>query len=277
MRIGLDVSKALPPRDGIGTYIAELLRAFIDLGGDDELFLYGLAEPLEVLRDQFHAQFGQAGPAAPSRCHLRPDGRPEDDGLDVFHCTTWTFPASFAGPTVFTCYDLTFLTHPQCHTLGNTIHCLTGMLEAQLAGAVFVAISQATADELRRRFGVSRSRLRVIYPAAAPVYAPLPAAQTRQRLHGLGIDGSYVLAVGTLEPRKNLRRLLVAWAGLPEELQQRYQLLVAGGEGSSRSCNLRRVRGEPCWRHESKGNRCAGASDRLHAPSCPQNEEIDHG
>ncbi len=51
----------------------------------------------------------------------------------------------------------------------------------------------------------------------------------------------------------------------------------ACGEGSSRSCNLRRVRGEPCWRHESKGNRCAGASDRLHAPSCPQNEEIDHG
>jgi len=50
-------------------------------------------------------------------------------------------------------------------------------------------------------------------------------------LASLGIVKPYVLFVGTLEPRKNLRRLLGAWAGLPAALRQSHQLVIAGGKG----------------------------------------------
>ena len=60
--------------------------------------------------------------------------------------------------------------------------------------------------------------------------AALPEV-TQEVLAALGIEGRYVLAVGTLEPRKNLSRLLDAHMQLPEALRARFPLMVAGGGG----------------------------------------------
>ncbi len=215
MRIGIDITKALPPRDGLGHYTAELVRAVSSQTDDaDEIRLYSLDPSLD-----------------PGAFQVSPNP-PWQDELDVFHCTSWAWPAAFTGPTVFTCYDLTVLSHPACHTLHNRILSLTGTLEAHLSDAAFVAISQATASELETRLGVPSSRVRVIYPAAAEVFRRIPSEEAARRVNErFGLDGEFVLAVGTLEPRKNLARLAAAHGGLPEELRRRFPLVLAGGEG----------------------------------------------
>ncbi len=227
MRIGLDVTKALHPHDGVGNYSAELLRALMaQLGEDDELLLYSLTRPFDdaALAVQF--------PDRPERCRARRKGRPREDRLDVFHATAFAFPPGYRGASVFTCYDLTFITHPECHTRMNKIACLTGTLEAHLAGAHFLAISEATAAELERQIGTERSRIHVTHLAAAPAFRPLPEDEARQKVReSFAIEGPYVLAVATLEPRKNLRRLLAAYMGLPAELRERHPLVMAGGKG----------------------------------------------
>lgn len=167
------------------------------------------------------------------------------------HATTWTHPVGFVdsaesragrkgrrpqGSVLFTCYDLTFLSHPECHTLDNRIACLEGTLRAHLAGAHFLAISQATSTEMQARLGIAPERISVIYPAAADRFGlgdgenSTPQLSSPARTLDSG-RGEYLLAVGTLEPRKNLARLIEAYAQLPDEVRSRYSLRIAGGGG----------------------------------------------
>lgn len=225
MRIGIDASKLMPPRDGIGTYTRELLRALLALGTDDAFHLYGLLRPLDP------AQVQEVLAAAPDRCHLH-DGRPGEGEVDVFHATAHTYPIGFGGPVVFTAHDLTFLTHPHTHTLENKVHCTTAFLEALLGGARFLAVSRATAAVLGSELGVPDTAIRVIPSAAAPCFAPMSPSQATGFLRRrLDVASSFVLAVGTREPRKNLRRLIAAHQHLAPALRERFPLVIAGSYG----------------------------------------------
>ncbi len=224
MRIGFDATKALDPRDGIGRYSRELLRALAKLDGTIKIDLFGL--PPAIDETAAREQLG----GAIAGC--RQDWRIDADAIDVFHSTAWNVPPGIGVPLVFTCHDLTFLTHPACHTIDNKVHCLTGLLRANLAYGHFIAVSQATAGELSRQLGIGTGRVEIIHHAPSPDLEPLPRDQARRRLQErFGIHGAPVLAVGTLEPRKNLVRLIDAYSGLDEELRRDHPLLIAGGGG----------------------------------------------
>ena len=235
MRIGLDVGKALDSRDGIGRYCRELLAALVAVAPGEELVLFGL--PADRPAEELRRRLGDLPPS----CRVAADGH--GDPLDVFHATSWSMPPGFSGPVVFTCHDLTFLTHPASHTLSNKIHCLTGVLQAHLAAADFIAVSRATADELQRHFGTATDRVHVVHSAASSDFQPVAAAQARRHLQDrFGVDGEPVLALGTLEPRKNLERLLDAYLGLSDDLRQAHPLVIAGGGGWKNAALLARCR-----------------------------------
>ena len=224
MRIGFDASKALNPRDGIGRYARELLRALTNLDADVKIELYGLPPTVDeaAARDQLWGL----------PLNLHSDWLIEPDTIDIFHSTAWNVPSSFDGPLLFTCHDLTFLTHPRCHTLDNKVYCLTGLLRANLAGAHFLAVSQATADSLDQQLGIEVGRIDVIHHAPSPDIRPVARAEARRRLRErFHVDGAPVLAVGTLEPRKNLMRLIDAYSDLGDDLRQAHPLVIAGGGG----------------------------------------------
>ncbi len=225
MRVGIEITKAVGPRDGIGRYCLELLKALADEAADEELWLYGLLEPIteEALRDALEDW--------PRNWRFRGSHSPTEDPLDVFHTTAWVVPEGLKARLLFTCHDLTFLTHPECHLLDNKIHCLTGVLRAQIDGGTFLAVSEATGDELQRQLGVPADRIRVVYSAAAPQFRRLDESKARDIVEAsFGLDGDFVLAVGTLEPRKNLRRLLEAYAALEDDVRANTPLVIVGGE-----------------------------------------------
>ena len=149
MRIGFDVSKVAMPRDGIGTYSGELLRALAVFATDDCIRAHVLIEPVdrEELREAL------AGLSERIELAARP---PSEDDLDVFHSTTLAWPQEFQGPVVMTCHDLTFVTHPECHTLENRLHCIEGMVRGAINDAHVLAVSRATADAAQDCFGVSQ-------------------------------------------------------------------------------------------------------------------------
>lgn len=90
-----------------------------------------------------------------------------------------------------------------------------------------VADSIATADVLKSEFPACAGKLHVIHPGLTAI----GGAQDAKALASFGIDRPYMLFVGTLEPRKNLLRLLQAYAALPEAIRQRFLLVLAGGQG----------------------------------------------
>jgi len=226
MRIGIDVIKALAPRDGIGNYTFHLLRALMALDREHEYRLYGLSGPLDA------AALDRELPERPENFRAVAGRYPRRGDVDVFHCTTLIFPVTFRGPVVFTSHDLTFLSHPDHHALINKLQATTATLHALLAGATFACVSRATADELHARLAVPEECLAVIHHGADPRFHPLPREETRERLRvRFALDGGYVLSVGTLEPRKNQRRLVAAHGGLPVDVRRRYPLVLAGAEG----------------------------------------------
>jgi len=91
----------------------------------------------------------------------------------------------------------------------------------------FIAISQATAEDFQRRFPAARDRVEVAHLGVAHALEARPQPQELAQLPQPG----FVLAVGTLEPRKNLPRLVAAFAELDAETQARHPLAVVGALG----------------------------------------------
>ena len=236
MRVGFDVSKLFGPRDGVARYSASLLEALAELseesGGRPELVLYALDAEVDA--------GGWKGllRGLPGNARRGPGRWPRRRDLDLFHIPTFADPACFDGPVVFTIHDLTFLTHPQFHVPANRNQCLLATLRAVSQGAVVIAVSEATAGEVRKWFVLPEERLQVVHEAASAAFAVLGDGEleaARRRLaERFGLDGPFVLSVGTLEPRKNIARLIEAYAGLDRDLRARVPLALVGGGGWKR-------------------------------------------
>jgi len=231
MRVGFDVSKIFGPRDGVARYSVSLLQALAEeaeeRGGTPALRLYPLgAEPdsraWKRLLDELPGNVRKGTGRWPRRADL-----------DLFHIPSFSDPACFDGPVVFTIHDLTFLTHPEFHLPDNRNQCLLGTLRAVSRQATILAVSEATAKEVRKWFVLPEDRLRVVYEAASPVFVAFDGtelAAARERVAArFGLEGRFVLSVGSLEPRKNIARLVEAYAGLDPELRESTPLVLVGG------------------------------------------------
>ncbi len=142
------------------------------------------------------------------------------------------FPLPYRGPTIVTVHDLSCFDHPETHPRERVEIALRELPPALERADHIIVISQATADAVQQRFGISSERLTVTHLAADQRFFPRPASELAQPLSELSLKpGSYLLSVGTLEPRKNLTTLFHAYSKLPENLRKRYPLVVAGMPG----------------------------------------------
>lgn len=149
-------------------------------------------------------------------------------GADVVHGPVFVGPLAAPCPVVTTIHDLSFIRFPELFRPGNRLY-LTVMtrLSARRARRL-IAVSEHTAEESVRLLGVPRERIRVVYHGVDPAFHPLPAEEIAAFRRHRGLPDRFVLFVGTLEPRKNLTRLVDAFAQrAPEDTA----LVVVGGKG----------------------------------------------
>src|SRR4051794_16343850 len=137
-------------------------------------------------------------------------------------------------PTVITVHDVAPLLFPGSKPPSSEEAFRTSIPRAVRAAARVICVSQTTADDVARLWGVAPERIRVIPCGVDERFAPgdPDAARAEVRRH-FGLDGPYVLHVGSLEPRKGLDVLIAAAAGAP------WRLVLAGGMGH----DGRRIRG----------------------------------
>jgi glycosyltransferase involved in cell wall biosynthesis len=127
--------------------------------------------------------------------------------------------------TVVTIHDLGYLFFPHAHTLRRRLELhLSTAWNARKATRV-IAVSQATKDDLVRRYRVPKERVQVVHHGVTSRFRPTddPAVPARY-----GLPPSYLLYLGTLQPRKNIERLLQAYARLPAGAPP---LVLAGAKG----------------------------------------------
>ncbi len=134
----------------------------------------------------------------------------------VLHCTTFRAPLSAPVPVVVTVHDLAIVRQPELFTAWTRLYARTFLLPVLRRATRVLAVSEFTKREVVELAGVPEERIDVAYNAAS---------RTLFNPDGPAADGDYVLAVGTLEPRKNLARLAEATGRLGLELR------IAGARG----------------------------------------------
>jgi glycosyltransferase involved in cell wall biosynthesis len=181
MRVGIDTTPLVQTRAGTARHVRGLLG---ELAGRPGLELVGLdsggtGRLATVRRDALWYPFRLGRASA---------------RLDVLHCTTFRAPVSARAPLVVTVHDLALLRLPSAFPRWHRTTGAMALRGGVRAADAVVAVSAFTRDELVALLGVPVERIRVVPNGVDPVFtAEGPAA-----------EGDYVLAVGTLEPRKNL-------------------------------------------------------------------------
>jgi alpha-1,3-rhamnosyl/mannosyltransferase len=169
--------------------------------------------------------------ALPTRVSIASTSRTELESIDLFHAPAFAMPPAGARRHVFTVHDLTVLSHPECHTVGNRVRTLTSIAEALVRGAAIIAVSETTRREALRLLSLPSEDIDVLPPILNPTFtAHGDVGADDQVVRSRGIDGAFVLAVASLEPRKNIGRVLEAWTLLPEGLRQTHQLVVVAAD-----------------------------------------------
>jgi glycosyltransferase involved in cell wall biosynthesis len=151
------------------------------------------------------------------------------DQLDLVHATSAAVPPTGRRPLVATVHDLAFRHFPDAYpAAGRRYHERSARIVADEAARVLVP-SEATARDLAELYGVDRGRV-TITPLGVEVPPEPDRAGAERLLRDLGVRGPFLLAVGTLEPRKNLPRLLDAFGQVADELPGHW-LVVVGPVG----------------------------------------------
>jgi glycosyltransferase involved in cell wall biosynthesis len=211
--IGIDASRAsVAQKTGTERYAVEIIRALVAAAPDDRFRLYFNRPPAPGLLPQGHNARWRVIPSprlwTVGRLSLELAMRPPD----VLFVPAHSLPPVLPRASVATVHDLGYLHFPGEHPrMTRWLRRQSNAWSARRATRV-IAISGATRDDLIRREGIDVSKISVVRHGHAPTFRPIDDTALLEgvaRRHGL--DGRYLLFVGTLQPRKNLARLLAAF------------------------------------------------------------------
>lgn len=231
MRVGVDARLLSEQITGIGRYTFCLSNELVNQRGDYFLYCANQIDtkvsmnPGVTVRSAFFQS--RLGRMLWSQTCL-PSWAAKDD-IDVFWGATHRLPLFLQESVarVVTIHDLVW------KYASETMRPLSRIMEQMLMPRAIkmadriVADSESTAMAIAREYPLAANKIRVVYPGTPC----LPQPSDLSTIEYLDFSGDYFLFVGTLEPRKNLDRLLQAFASLSTELKQQYQLVIAGGKG----------------------------------------------
>jgi alpha-1,3-rhamnosyl/mannosyltransferase len=243
MRVGLSTTTIEPALtggrfDGIGVYTRALLDhlpaagvdvlpfSFAPPGGVQQLSA-GRALPLSFPVATLGDMILPASAYLDVRRTLGAGAAP----LDLFHATDYRI-VRMDCPVVATLHDALPVSHPQwCNPKWRRLKNWLQIRAARKAQHV-IAPSRHAVRELVEFFGIDEKNISVVHHGARAEWFDAPSAEVRDAtLAQYGLQAGYFLFVGTLQPRKNVERLLDAYLALPPVLRATRQLVVVGAPG----------------------------------------------
>lgn len=151
---------------------------------------------------------------------------------DLVLGTNYVLPKSNM-PSVVVVHDLSHLRYPEFHPPGRVRFLVRHLAASMRRAEMVVTVSRFSKSELLHFFPDLAGRVRVIYPGISERFWQAPTDEQLRAL-SIALNGEsrpYLLFLSTLEPRKNISRLLQAYTMLPEKLRQEYPLVMVGQMG----------------------------------------------
>ena len=240
-RLAIGGTALREPLTGIGHYTVELARAldrrlggapFIFYGGEWSRELRSVPPPFDVdLRNAIAARVPEAWRLARWLQQRAFSRGARDHRIALYHEPNF-LAYRFAGPTVVTVHDLSWIRYPQTHP-GERVRMMNAIVPRAVERAAQVIVdSEFVRGEVIEHFRIPSDRITAVPIGVGPAFHRRSPGDCESILRAHDIRyGSYVLAVGTLEPRKNLASVIRAFALLPESFRRSHPLVVAGASG----------------------------------------------
>ena len=240
MKILANVQPLIQPLSGVGQYIYQLYNAILDFdepcyfyyryhvsrqlkigGGELADFVERLAHPTPVTRMAMNIA---------RKAVFLSAGKRLGKGV-VYHEPNFV-PFRVKFPTVLTIHDLSPLRLPETHR-AEWVEIFKSRVPAAINSCRHILVdSESTRREMLDFFPHAEGKITLAHLGVRDRYRPMNAEETLPVLEALDLlHGGYILAVGTLEPRKNLQRAVKAFSLLPKEIRRQYPLVIAGMKG----------------------------------------------
>ena len=220
MRIAIDAHAVGTKLGGNESYAINLIEALAQI---DSFNQYTIYVTTNEARDRFHGRWSNFKvratlPHTPVvRIPLTLSAELRKHPVDLLH-VQFTAPPFCPCPTVVSIHDLSFEHLPQTFKRRSRMQLRLTVRNSARRAARILSLSEHTRRDIVETYGISAERVTAIPLAAPSHFGPVADNKELQRVrHIYGIDGDYILSVGSIQPRKNLARLVRAYASLRGE------------------------------------------------------------
>lgn len=237
LRIAIDASRATAVQPtGTETYALRLIHALINvnesLAQPFHFRLYFRDQPAERLFPGSDFVEQAVIPLRRLWTHLGLATALWKRQHDILFVPAHTLPFVFPGKAIVTAHDLGYKHFPAAHPTRQRLYLDATTRYSQARASIVLADSRATADDLTRFYGTPRGKIRVIYPGVESAGLAANPEQIRAVGTKYRLPRRYFLFLGTLQPRKNIARLVQAFAQWRAAAgDDETALVLAGGRG----------------------------------------------
>lgn len=266
MKVLFHTQSLLPPRTGIGFYTQHLIQEMLHHREVEELAGFLGGKIFTGLALESHLQLDPGGSSAtetrlsvpgldfrlgkaeikkfvrsiPGAYAMRQALREWQDGRSlsilareryVYHEPNY-IPLQYSGPLVITVHDLSHIRHPDYHPPERVAFLAENLARSLQRADRILADSHFVASEIEDVFATPREKIAVTHLGADETFRPREEPEVASTLAIFGLRyRAFILSVATLEPRKNLTRLIKGYTALPDQLRREYPLVLVGEAG----------------------------------------------
>lgn len=236
MKVALELQPCCGKRSGIGNYTYEIARRLRDGDGlefvgnvfnflhrnDNTSALDGIKMPIRVQPCMPYGVYRRIWHAVPVSYNAM------FSLADVNVFFNFIVPPRVRGKVITVIYDMTYLRFPETMNKSNLRRIRGDIARCVERSDKIITISEFSKQEIQTLLQVPEEKIEIVYSAPSITTEVTTFQMLQKRLN---VQQPYLLYMGTIEPRKNLVRLIQAFDWLKKETKIPHQLVLAGGDG----------------------------------------------